>query len=73
MKELTDLRKLSDEQLIKEKKSLKIMFLQTSKGLVDPKIQPDHRGKIRKRIARINTILGERQRRGVVKEEKRLK
>ena len=71
--ESQELRKMSDKQLIKESEELRISFIMTSPGLVSPKLQPNHRGKVRRRIARINTILGERDSRGVVKQEKRLK
>lgn len=72
-RETKELRKMSDDKLIKEKKELLISFLSTSPHLVSPKIKIQNRGKIRRRIARINTLMGERQRRGILKEEKRIK
>ncbi len=71
--EAQELRKMSDNDLIKEKENLKVMFLTTSPNLIGDKCNPQNRGKVRKRIARINTIMGERGRRGVLKEEKRIK
>ncbi len=70
--ERKELRAMSSEQLIKHKKELLLSVLQASPGLVNPKINPNNRGQIRRRIARINTLLGERKLRGVAKEEKRL-
>jgi len=70
--EANELRKMSDDQLIKHKKELLISILSTSPGLPNPNLDPSNRGKIRRRIARINTIMGERGRGGVLKEEKRL-
>lgn len=72
-RETKELRIMSDKQLIKESENLRMAFLMTSPNLINPKMRPEDRGKVRRRIARINTILGERGRRGVVKQEKRLK
>jgi len=72
-KEAKELREMSSEKLIKHKKDLLVSVLQTSPNLVSPKYNVSNRGKVRRRIARINTILGERNLRGVAKEEKRLK
>lgn len=71
--ERKELALMLDDQLVREKKELLVSFLMTSPGLVSPKLTPSHRGSIRKRIARINTLLGERNRRGIAKEEIRLK
>lgn len=70
--ELEELRKMSNEKLIKEKKRLKIDFLSCNPKAANPRINPSNKGKLRQRIARINTILGERNLRGVAKEEVRL-
>lgn len=72
-KEMKELSAMSDDKLISHKKELLINVLATSPGLVNPKFSPSTRGQIRRRIARINTLMGERKRRGVLKEEKRLK
>lgn len=71
-KEMKELRGLTDEKLIKKSKELRRNLLMTSQKMANPKFKQEHRGRIRQSIARINTILGERQRRGVVKQEKRL-
>ena len=71
--EIKELTSMTDKQLIERKKELLISFLQTSPNLVAPKINSQNRGQVRKKIARINTILGQRNLRGVAKEEKRLK
>jgi len=71
-KETNELRQKNDKQLIKESEELRKTLLMTSPGLIAPRAALSNRGKIRRRIARINTILGERGRRGVVKQEKRL-
>ena len=72
-KETNELRELTDEKLIKEKENLLISILQTSKGMLHPQLDPVNRGQVRRRIARVNTIMGERGHRGVLKEEKRIK
>lgn len=72
-KETKELREMDDDKLIKEKKSLLINLLSASPNVTKPIIPHRKRGLIRRRIARINTIMGERGRRGVLKEEKRLK
>ncbi len=71
--EIKELTAMSDEKLIKHKKEMLMSVLQTSPGLIHPKLNPVNRGQIRKRIARINTVLGQRKLRGVAKEEKRIK
>ena len=70
--EIKELMAMSDKELIQHKKEMRLAVLQTSPGLVDPKLNPGNRGQVRKRIARINTILGQRRLRGVAKEEKKL-
>lgn len=72
-KEMNELRKLTDNQLIKKSEELRKMLLMASPNLANPQVKPQHRGRIRRSIARVNTLLGERNRRGVVKQEKRLK
>lgn len=72
-KEAKELREMSSEELIKEKKKLTIQFLMSSPNMVSPKIHIQNHGLTRRRIARINTILGERKLRGVAREEIRLK
>ncbi len=72
-KEIKELTKMSDDELVKHKKELRISVLQASPNMVKQIIPDTNRGKIRRRIARINTILGERKLRGVAKEEIRLK
>lgn len=71
-KEMKELRELNDNQLISKSEELRKNLLMCSPNLMDPRMKPQIRGKIRRSIARINTLLGERKRRGVVKQEKRL-
>ena len=71
-KELDLLRGLSDEQLIQKKKELTKLFICTVNGALNPKFPPARRGELRRSIARINTIMGERGHRGLLKEERRL-
>jgi len=72
-KELEELRKLSDKKLLEKHREMRINLLMTSKNMLNPKFPPQKRGSIRRTIARINTIVGERKLRGRTKEEKRLK
>lgn len=68
MKETNELRKLTDKELLEKRKELKVMLV-SSYAKVSPKIKPGKRGKVRRGIARIDTILGERKRRGFTKEQ----
>lgn len=72
-REMKELRKLSNEKLLEKHKEMRKALLMTSPKMVKSIYKPQQRGQIRRIIARINTILGERKIRGKTKEEIRLK
>ncbi len=59
-KETKDLRKLSNVELLKKRKEVTDLLIGCHNG-VAPLVPPSQRVKVRKIIAKINTIMKERQ------------
>lgn len=67
-KEIQELKGMSDNELLKRKKDMEFLLM-GSYAKVKPLIPPTNRGRVRRSIARINTLLGERGRRGFNKNQ----
>jgi len=60
MKEIKDFRKLTREELLKKKKEIKILLMGAHEG-VKPLVPSSQAKKLKKSIARINTLLREKK------------
>lgn len=65
---INDLRKMSDKELLEQRDEMQ-KLLMSSYAKIKPKIKATNRGNVRITLARIDTILGERGRRGFTKNK----
>lgn len=59
--EIDDLRKLTTEQLEKEKKEVEFILVTCHQNITKPLVKVGKRKDVKKRLARINTLLRERK------------
>jgi ribosomal protein L29 len=59
MNETQQLRDMSNEKLEEEKKNTMFLIMGCNKKFTNPKIKVENRGRLKRRVAKINTILRE--------------